>query len=549
MKESLMTRKSLSLILIFLVNIFCYINSIHNEFTYDDYHAIQKNKIVIGEKKWTEVWTSDYFGNSFGKWNIQTYRPISLLSFKVNYLFGKLNPTSYHLLNIFFHILASFLLFYLSFLIVFKKNLMLALAISLLFSVHAIHTENVTSIVGRADIIGCLFFLLSFISYNNYLTLDKFKFFLLTVFFAFLALLSKENAVSVLGVCFFFDLWIKNPHIFKKILRKKINFSNLSSKEKYFLKRLFLLSFFSLSFIFFRFALIPFDPGSVLFAEWMNPVAFSQDFLTRFLTKAYLSSYHFYLLVFPYKLSHNWQFESIPLIKSFYDFRNLSTLFFFSFLFFCFYLSFSKRVSQFYRKKLKLSLLFLIIPFIPVSGLFFDVGFVLAERVLYIPSLGFCLLFCTFFYFLHEKFERRKSLNKLFLLKVTFILILFSQMLRTIERNEDWKNDETLVKSAYKVVPQNSSVQHGLAVIAMTRSNKEKGRELFQKVLKSKYYTKDRYFNLGIFLRDEGKEDEALKMFKKEIKISELDIAYLQVSKIYTLQNIELRFLEKFRKI
>lgn len=32
------------------------------------------------------------------------------------------------------------------------------------------------------------------------------------------------------------------------------------------------------------------------------------------------------------------------------------------------------------------------VTFLPASGLFFEVGFVLAERVLYLPSLGFCLL-------------------------------------------------------------------------------------------------------------------------------------------------------------
>jgi hypothetical protein len=34
----------------------------------------------------------------------------------------------------------------------------------------------------------------------------------------------------------------------------------------------------------------------------------------------------------------------------------------------------------------------LVIPFIPASNLFFPVGFVVAERVLYIPSMGFCIV-------------------------------------------------------------------------------------------------------------------------------------------------------------
>lgn len=44
------------------------------------------------------------------------------------------------------------------------------------------------------------------------------------------------------------------------------------------------------------------------------------------------------------------------------------------------------------RKLLK-TLALTIIPFLPVSNLFFPVGFVIAERVLYLPSIGFLLLF------------------------------------------------------------------------------------------------------------------------------------------------------------
>ena len=34
----------------------------------------------------------------------------------------------------------------------------------------------------------------------------------------------------------------------------------------------------------------------------------------------------------------------------------------------------------------------LVFPFLPASNMLFPVGFVVAERVLYIPSMGFCLL-------------------------------------------------------------------------------------------------------------------------------------------------------------
>ena len=39
-----------------------------------------------------------------------------------------------------------------------------------------------------------------------------------------------------------------------------------------------------------------------------------------------------------------------------------------------------------------MSLAATVVPFLPASNLFFRVGFVIAERVLYLPSVGFCLL-------------------------------------------------------------------------------------------------------------------------------------------------------------
>lgn len=43
-------------------------------------------------------------------------------------------------------------------------------------------------------------------------------------------------------------------------------------------------------------------------------------------------------------------------------------------------------------RMLFISLTFIVVPFLPASNLFFRVGFVVAERVLYIPSAGFCML-------------------------------------------------------------------------------------------------------------------------------------------------------------
>jgi hypothetical protein len=95
---------------------------------------------------------------------------------------------------------------------------------------------------------------------------------------------------------------------------------------------------------------------------------------------------------------------------------------------------------------LLLSLAFIALPFLPATNLFFYVGFVVAERVLYIPSVGFCLLIGLGCGVIHSRTSRR-----LVLVGVTLLLVSFS--LRTLQRNRDWMDEESLYSSGIPVNP------------------------------------------------------------------------------------------------
>lgn len=102
-----------------------------------------------------------------------------------------------------------------------------------------------------------------------------------------------------------------------------------------------------------------------------------------------------------------------------------------------------------------LSLSLLIVPFVPATNLFFYVGFVIAERVLYIPSMGFCLLITVGTRALYIKAQKRCLKNMVFF--ATAALIFFYG-LKTFVRNGDWQNEEMLYKSGIKVNPAKGNV-------------------------------------------------------------------------------------------
>lgn len=96
------------------------------------------------------------------------------------------------------------------------------------------------------------------------------------------------------------------------------------------------------------------------------------------------------------------------------------------------------------------SLGLLALPFLPATNLFFYVGFVMAERVLYIPSMGFCLLVTLGIRALFVRMRRRSSRVLLFCCAAGLVL-LYS--LRTVCRNYDWHSEEMLYRSGITVNP------------------------------------------------------------------------------------------------
>ncbi|ETE60346.1 Transmembrane and TPR repeat-containing protein 1, partial [Ophiophagus hannah] len=84
----------------------------------------------------------------------------------LNILLAGMNPFYFHALNVVLHCLVTLVLMYTCDKTVFKDS-GLAFVTALFFAAHPIHTEAVTGIVGRADVLACLLFLLAFLSYNR----------------------------------------------------------------------------------------------------------------------------------------------------------------------------------------------------------------------------------------------------------------------------------------------------------------------------------------------------------------------------------------------
>uniref|UniRef100_A0A8C0UUG4 dolichyl-phosphate-mannose--protein mannosyltransferase n=1 Tax=Cyanistes caeruleus TaxID=156563 RepID=A0A8C0UUG4_CYACU len=460
-----------------------------------------------------------------------------------------MNPFYFHAVNVILHCLVTLVLMYTCDKAVFK-DCRLAFVTALFFAVHPIHTEAVTGIVGRADVLACLLFLLAFLSYNR--SVDQLYvgehfpptasplFLLLSLFLGTCAMLVKETGVTVFGVCLVYDFFSLSYNGLKFYLTANNN-QNFLYTARPFLKRAALVISYVILVLYFRLWIMG---GSMpMFSEQDNPASFSPYLLTRFLTYSYLLAFNAWLLLAPITLCYDWQVGSIPLVESIWDVRNLATVF----LVLVMTLLSLHCIAAFKKlehKEVLVGLLFLVFPFIPASNLFFRVGFVVAERVLYMPSMGYCILF------VHGLKKLSTWLNKWRITVPTlFALLLLLFSWKTVKQNEIWLSRESLFSSGVKTLPHNAKVHYNYANFL-----KDQGRNIeaiyhyktalklyprhasalnnLGTLTKDVVEAKDYYrralqlnpqhnralFNLGNLLKSQGKKEEAVILLRDSIK-------------------------------
>ncbi|XP_036036964.1 LOW QUALITY PROTEIN: protein O-mannosyl-transferase TMTC1 [Onychomys torridus] len=598
----------------------CYGRSLRGEFVHDDVWAIVNNPDVRpGTPLRWAVFANDFWGKGLAdSTSHKSYRPLCVLSFRLNIFLTGMDPFYFHAVNVILHCLVTLVLMYTCDKTVFK-NRGLAFVTALLFAVHPVHTEAVAGIVGRADVLACLLFLLAFLSYHRSLDQDCSGqcfpttaspfFLLLSLFLGTCAMLVKETGVTVFGVCLVYDLFSPShqqdklsngvicqhssqqpgnpqpssqhalPHRESRKQRfphkeawggchsplppepKSSGFpvspgavwslmrcltgssnGNFLLTLRPFLKRAILVVSYVTVILYFRLWIMG---GTMpLFSEQDNPASFSPYILTRFLTYSYLLAFNVWLLLAPITLCYDWQVGSIPLVETIWDVRNLATILL-AVVMALLSLHCMAAFKRLEHKEVLAGLLFLVFPFIPASNLFFRVGFVVAERVLYMPSMGYCILFVHGLNKLCTGLSRCAATS--LMASTMLLLLLFSW--KTVKQNEIWLSRESLFRSGVQTLPHNAKVHYNYANFLKDQGrNKEaiyhyrtalklyprhasalnnlgtltkdmaEAKMYYQRALQLHPQHNRALFNLGNLLKSQEKTEEAIMLLKESIK-------------------------------
>ncbi len=461
-----------------LIGFLAFGNVIGGDFVADDAFYVVKNENI------RSVFNPDIFlGNNkitISGTQFNLYRPFYIFVLAIEYAFFGLDPTGYHIINIFLHSINSFLLYSLTLKTINKK--LLALLVALIFAIHPIHTETVSNITGLSELLSTFFMLLAFWCYcaNEKAYLKYF----VSLFLYLLAIMSKENGAILIGVIILFD-----------VCNNWSNISKLKSKAFYYLGYfLTLLVYVS----------IKFSLRGKLTAQ--QKLLFNGPITERIYTMSLVFAKYLYLLVWPSKLI---AFYDAFIIKP----TSQLTLSVFLSLCLIFGLLISGFILLWYERIIAFAILFFFGSMVIVSNIFFDIGVIMAERFLYFPSISICLIFGAIFYWLINK------TNTLKIVGLSLFIVMFSlSLMRIHTRNLDWLTEEAVTEAFIRDAPESPRVaimKYEKAVGLFENNQINEAITLSKQIVNQYPNYAQAHYKLGIMLQSQGNQKEALESFRK----------------------------------
>lgn len=339
------------------------------------------------------------------------------------------------------------------------------------------------------------------------------------------AVLCKETGITVIGVACVYDLLVHTKLVTQFMKSRKVN-----SELKACVFRLSCVIVWTITILMLRLWIMDFRQPTFKIED--NPAAEAQSKLTRVLSFLHLPVVNLWLLFCPITLSYDWTMGSVPLISEIGDPRNIWIgLFYVGFLSFAWQTLRSAIYQASYENHknawgdevqvaknysnpsfiLAMGLVLLVVPFIPASNAFFKVGFVVAERILYIPSIGFSIMVAQGLVSLYGRVPSLK-----YPLTMAFLSLLIVLGTRTIFRNQDWMSRESLFVSGVRTFPQNAKMHYNMANLLRDQGNTDNAEMHYRKAIRLNPDHPSYHLNLGAILNNRSEAElcyqEALQL-------------------------------------
>ncbi|MBN1384567.1 MAG: tetratricopeptide repeat protein [Elusimicrobia bacterium] len=508
-------KRYISVITIILVGFILYSGTIENPYLWDDGLFIQKSNFI---KRWSN--TRVFFSpeNYFKYTQDLTYRPLPYLVHILNYKIWNTNPIGHRFANILLHtsvgVLLYFLILYLS------KNNFVAFLSGFLFVIHPVHNEVVNMVSFNETPISVIFFLASFFCYvkSKDIKAGFGRVYIFSIVFYFLGIFSKETAITLPVIIMLYDIILNRQSI------------SASHAGRLYVKKYIPFLCVAVFYLFIRFFVFR-HPTEALVEYPGN------SFIINIFTIFKAVPVYLNLVLFPFNLSVE---HKLVIPHSFFEpqvmfgFGTLVVLS--AVLVFVFRKSLHGGQAG---KSVLFLLLFILITFLPTSNII-PMQNIIAERYLYLPLAGFCVLMAMLL----------QRLNRTFATAVICCISLFF-VIAVFNRNYYWKDGFTFYSRVLKQVPDGPGAYVNMGMVYSERNEYKKALEMINHALKiDPDYLEGRSALASVY-HDMGDYETAFKIYRKmaERKQYEYNKApFINLGMIYKIKKQYKESIENFNK-
>ncbi len=490
----------LVLVGVVLLAVAVYANSAVNGFTLDDTSLAIGNPFLHELRTIPQLFTVDYW---YPETKSGLYRPVVTTSFALNFAAGGEDPRGYHLVNIALHAANSALV-----LLLFRRATADRLAIAAgaaLFAAHAVHSEAVANVSGRAELLCAFFFLASLLLYlESWRASARWTvaLYAASVLAYLLALLSKETALTLVGVVVLHDfVYVREPE--PRLLRRAALVLRCGALRY----AGYLLS--TVAYLALRYLWLDLGDPRAGTTHLDNPLLFVEA-PWRQLSALEVALRYLWLLLFPARLSYDYSFDQIPLVTSPDDPRILLVAAVLALGAGLAVASYRRAVDLFFALGLGL------VTFSVISNLVIGIGTIMAERLLYLPSLGFCLAAPLAARWLLRRSRPGPWGDRIFVAIFAVAVALHGE--RALVRNRDWVSDERLLLGDLEVSPRSAKVRANAGSVLLSAGRFEEAVERYEASLAIKPDYAKAAAQLGHALLKLGREEEAMGRYEQAVR-------------------------------
>lgn len=342
-------------VLVFVI----YGQTIFGDFVFDDRNIVEHQAMLGDPNQIHKILSSPFWDQASG-----LYRPVTLLSYTINYIVFGPSPWGFHLVNLILYALLGWLIWLVSKRL-FGSRLLAGLT-AVLFLILPIHTEVVVNISGRSEILALGFSLLVF----RELLQERISWWRAGLW-ALLAMGSKETAIAAAPLAALV-VYLKERNFSRELFLKYLYpvLGMLGGAVLYFGARFLVLG----QQAFMR-AQTTIVENPLQFVATKERVATAFKVLTMYLQKIF----------WPLNLCSDYSFNQIPVLKTFWNVEVLIGIvalmvFILALVLFC-----RRQNAIFFAAAIFL------FSFLPIANLVFPTGTIAGERLMFYPSLGICL--------------------------------------------------------------------------------------------------------------------------------------------------------------